>query len=104
MFQGVGNSSVPKGYLITRCAPIRRARTHIHNIEPKVSQHDLLSYLARQVLRAKARTGVCSMSNSVILATAGYDHKIRFWEAPTGVCSRHLRYPDSQVRTHSTYT
>lgn len=38
-----------------------------------------------------------AMANSVILATAGYDHKIRFWEAPTGVCSRHLRYPDSQV-------
>jgi len=34
---------------------------------------------------------------SVILATAGYDHKIRFWEAPSGVCSRILRYPDSQV-------
>lgn len=37
------------------------------------------------------------MSSAVILATAGYDHKIRFWEAPTGVCSRSLRYPDSQV-------
>lgn len=34
---------------------------------------------------------------SVILATAGYDHKIRFWEAPSGICSRTLRYPDSQV-------
>ena len=34
---------------------------------------------------------------SVILATAGYDHTIRFWEAPSGLCSRTLRYPDSQV-------
>jgi len=34
---------------------------------------------------------------SVILATAGYDHKIRFWEAPSGVNSRTLRYPDSPV-------
>lgn len=34
---------------------------------------------------------------SVILATAGYDKKIRFWEAPSGICSRTLRYPDSQV-------
>jgi G protein beta subunit-like protein len=34
---------------------------------------------------------------SVILATAGYDHKIRFWEAPSGVCCRILKYPDSQV-------
>lgn len=36
------------------------------------------------------------MSN-VILATAGYDHTIRFWEAPTGVCYRTLQFPDSQV-------
>ena len=36
---------------------------------------------------------------SVILATAGYDHKIRFWEAPSGICSRILKYPDSQVNT-----
>ena len=34
---------------------------------------------------------------SVILATAGYDHKIRFWEAPSGLCSRTLRFADSQV-------
>jgi len=34
---------------------------------------------------------------SVILATAGYDHIIRFWEAPSGKCSRTLRHPDSQV-------
>lgn len=34
---------------------------------------------------------------SVILATAGYDHKIRFWEAPSGINSRTLRYPDSPV-------
>ncbi|CAJ1946433.1 unnamed protein product [Cylindrotheca closterium] len=34
---------------------------------------------------------------SVILATAGYDHKIRFWQAPSGVCSRVLKFPDSQV-------
>lgn len=34
---------------------------------------------------------------SVILATAGYDHKIRFWEAPSGVNSRTLHYPGSPV-------
>mmetsp|Transcript_16687 Transcript_16687/g.21696 ORF Transcript_16687/g.21696 Transcript_16687/m.21696 type:complete len:337 (-) Transcript_16687:593-1603(-) len=34
---------------------------------------------------------------SVILCTAGYDHKIRFWEAPSGIISRTLRYPDSSV-------
>ena len=34
---------------------------------------------------------------SVVLATAGYDHKIRFWEAPSGVCIRIIRFADSQV-------
>jgi len=34
---------------------------------------------------------------SVILATAGYDHSIRFWEAPTGRCYRTLQYNESQV-------
>ena len=34
---------------------------------------------------------------SVVLATAGYDHTIRFWEAPSGVCYRTIQYPDSQV-------
>ena len=31
------------------------------------------------------------------LATAGYDHAIRFWEATTGICYRTLQYGDSQV-------
>ena len=34
---------------------------------------------------------------SVILVTAGYDKKIRFWEAPSGKCCNILRYPDSQI-------
>jgi len=34
---------------------------------------------------------------SVLLATAGYDHTIRFWEAPSGICYRTLQYQDSQV-------
>ena len=34
---------------------------------------------------------------AVVLATAGYDHKIRFWEASSRVCTRTIRYPDSQV-------
>lgn len=32
---------------------------------------------------------------SVILATAGYDHTIRFWEAKSGRCYRTIQYPDS---------
>jgi len=34
---------------------------------------------------------------SVILATAGYDHKIKFWEAPSAVSTKTLTFPDSQV-------
>lgn len=34
---------------------------------------------------------------SVVLATAGYDHKICFWEAPSGRCSRMIKFSDSQV-------
>jgi target of rapamycin complex subunit LST8 len=34
---------------------------------------------------------------SVVLATAGYDHMIRFWEAPTGVCIRMIKFADSQI-------
>ncbi|TGZ84075.1 WD40 repeat-like protein [Ascodesmis nigricans] len=34
---------------------------------------------------------------SVIMATAGYDHTIRFWEALSGICSRTIQHTDSQV-------
>ncbi|KAJ5099040.1 hypothetical protein N7532_006041 [Penicillium argentinense] len=34
---------------------------------------------------------------SVILCTAGHDHTIRFWEALSGICSRTIQHPDSQV-------
>ncbi|XP_046362212.1 target of rapamycin complex subunit lst8-like [Haliotis cracherodii] len=33
----------------------------------------------------------------VILATAGYDHTIRFWQAYSGICNRTVQHPDSQV-------
>eukprot|EP00898_Chlorokybus_atmophyticus_P001747 jgi/Chlat1/2573/Chrsp175S00149 len=36
-------------------------------------------------------------SPSVVLATASYDHTIRFWEATSGICYRTLQYSDSQV-------
>ena len=29
--------------------------------------------------------------------SAGFDHRIRFWEAPSGICQRILKHPDSQV-------
>jgi len=34
-------------------------------------------------------------SAAVILVTAGYDHRIRFWEAPSGINFRTLRYESS---------
>jgi len=34
---------------------------------------------------------------NVVLATAGYDHTIRFWEAPSGVCYRTVPYAESQI-------
>lgn len=34
----------------------------------------------------------------VVLATAGYDHTIRFWEAASGTCNRTVKYPDSVRR------
>ena len=37
------------------------------------------------------------MSSQVILATAGYDHTIKLWEATSGICYRTLQYADSQA-------
>lgn len=34
-------------------------------------------------------------SGQVILATAGYDHAIRFWQAHNGVCHRTVQHADS---------
>lgn len=41
--------------------------------------------------------GAGGAERSVVLATAGFDHTIRFWEAPTGLCHRTLSFADSQV-------
>lgn len=37
------------------------------------------------------------MSMPVVLATGGYDHKIRFWEAASGLCTKTIPFADSQV-------
>ncbi|XP_064477968.1 target of rapamycin complex subunit lst8-like [Ornithodoros turicata] len=38
-----------------------------------------------------------SDSDQVILATGGYDHSIRLWQAHSGLCQRTLQHADSQV-------
>lgn len=34
---------------------------------------------------------------SVVLATAGYDHSIKFWEATNGICYRTITHNETQV-------
>lgn len=34
-------------------------------------------------------------TDSIILATAGYDHTIKFWQPHTGICSKTVPHPDS---------
>lgn len=36
-------------------------------------------------------------ANFPLQLLAGYDHTIRFWEALSGICSRTIQHPDSQV-------
>ena len=40
-------------------------------------------------------TEVDGSSEPVLLATAGYDHTIRFWQAHSGICHRTVQHPDS---------
>lgn len=37
------------------------------------------------------------VGDQVILATGGYDHSIRLWQAHSGLCQRTLQHADSQV-------
>ncbi|KAJ1557476.1 TOR complex subunit lst8, partial [Cladochytrium tenue] len=36
-------------------------------------------------------------TSEVVLASAGYDHTVRFWEALSGACVRTIQHNDSQV-------
>ena len=35
--------------------------------------------------------------SDLILATAGYDHTIKFWDVNSGLCRRSINYPDSHI-------
>lgn len=37
------------------------------------------------------------MALGVVLVSGGFDHKIRYWEATTGLCSKTVRFNESQV-------
>ena len=44
-----------------------------------------------------AKLAFVNAMSSLVLATAGYDHTIRFWEATTGICWRTIPHNDSHV-------
>ncbi|KAK4954792.1 TOR complex subunit lst8 [Elasticomyces elasticus] len=72
-----------------------------HQIPPRsdLARQDIDYRPAREglILAALARGEEDKVKMSVILCTAGYDHTIRFWEALSGICSRTIPHPDSQV-------
>ena len=39
-------------------------------------------------------------ADPVILATAGYDNVIRFWQAHSGICQRTVQHADSVSLCH----
>lgn len=45
-----------------------------------------------------------SQQPSVILATASYDHTIKFWEAKSGRCYRTIQYPESVTSSFNHHT
>lgn len=44
-----------------------------------------------------SRSNQSPASTEVILVTSSYDRTIRFWEALSGICSKTIQHPDSQV-------
>ena len=65
----------------------------------RVQQQQAQAQAQAQAQQAAAAAAAAAQQDalSVILVTAGYDHTIRFWEAWSGICSRTIQHPDSQV-------
>lgn len=66
-----------------------------HQAQAQVQQQQQIP--PPQVQAAQGAPPPAQPPPTVVLATAGYDHTIKFWEATTGVCYRTVQYPDSQV-------
>ena len=68
-----------------------------HSTRDRVSN---LSVPSERFRRTLLPYRILSDMPTVILATAGYDHTIRLWEARNGFCYRTLQFNES-VRSHS---
>ena len=53
--------------------------------------------LCTGMLTASYNKTVNATFRKLTVSVAGYDHTIRFWEALSGICSRTIQHPDSQV-------
>ncbi|KAJ3055222.1 TOR complex subunit lst8 [Rhizophlyctis rosea] len=62
-----------------------------------MQQHLQQQQLLAQQQAAQHAAQHAANATEVVLATAGYDHTIRFWEALSGICLRTIQHPDSQV-------
>ncbi|CAG8576690.1 18018_t:CDS:10, partial [Acaulospora morrowiae] len=84
-YSGILSNQSADYQLRTKHLIMRQHRSHYNNYQAQQQQQ----YYANQYQNQD--------SHSVILVTAGYDHTIRFWEALSGICSRTIQHPDSQV-------
>ena len=54
--------------------------------------------VARQRCRGNAaHANIQNACKPLRVCCAGYDHTIKFWEAPSGICHKTLQHPESQV-------
>ena len=51
--------------------------------------------LSQNFCKVSRMSGRDDNGEQVILATAGYDHSIRFWQAHNGVCHRTVPHTES---------
>ncbi|EMP36919.1 Target of rapamycin complex subunit lst8 [Chelonia mydas] len=64
-----------------------------------VKRHRLRCGKPEEVPARNAAQGTVG-SDPVILATVGYDHTVRFWQAHSGICTRTVQHQDSVSFSH----